>query len=233
MAERPVYKPHHDGDLLVSTQLVAFTWFAGMAPSQRQKSVQSLHDAAKQSGACKHPLEVSSKSLDELGVKLSAFNLTVLTETHKRAFTVETAFQSSKVFRDGGPYRDLLFGTSLAAKKDPRIKEAGELLAFNFFGTEWSLQPTTAFYDWLYINALLKNPGLAEKLDDYDAFTDIEFNPKKSLNCQAYSVALYQSLSGRGLLRDAAQSQEQFLEILEGRPVHNASENTLFQTKLL
>ena len=31
----------------------------------------------------------------------------------------------------------------------------------------------------------------------YEAFTDIEFNPKKSFNCQAYSVALYKSLLKR------------------------------------
>ena len=41
------------------------------------------------------------------------------------------------------------------------------------------LNPKTIFYDWLYINAVLENPLLAAELLKYNAFTDIEFNPKK------------------------------------------------------
>ena len=42
----------------------------------------------------------------------------------------------------------------------------------------------------------------------YDAFTDIEFNHNKSINCQAYSVALYQALKSRGgLIEDFTDSK--------------------------
>jgi hypothetical protein len=34
----------------------------------------------------------------------------------------------------------------------------------------------------------------------YQAFTDIEFNPEKSLNCQAYSAALYLSMVKNNIL---------------------------------
>ena len=214
MAARPVFIPSFDSDQLVRTIFVEFTWFAGMAASQRKKSVASLHEATKEQGLCTRPLEVSTKSSDELGSQLSAFNLTVKTEKHNRAFTVEAAFQSSKVFESGGPYEDLLFGSSLAAKKDPRIKNSGELRKFEFFGDEWCLEPKTAFYDWLYINALNKNPWAIDRLDEFDAFTDIEFNPKKSINCQAYSVALFQSFKGRQLLDTALESKEAFLELI-------------------
>ncbi|RRV29285.1 hypothetical protein EGJ86_23045 [Pseudomonas sp. o96-267] len=233
MAERPIYKPCYESDLLVQTEFVEFTWYAGMAPSQRQKSVESLHQSAKDSGICRHPLEVSSKSLEPLGIKLSAFNLTVKTEKYQREFTVETAYQSSKVFQNGGPYKELLYGTSIEAKKDQRLKESGSLKYFEFFGVKWPLEPKTAFYDWVYLNALRKNIWVYEKLDDYDAFTDIEFNPKKSINCQAYSVALFKSLRGRGLLDDALESQESFLDIVGGRPVNNANENTNIQGNLI
>ena len=209
------------------------TWYAGMAPSQRQKSVESLHQSAKDSGICRHPLEVSSKSLEPLGIQLSAFNLTVKTEKYQREFTVETAYQSSKVFQNGGPYKELLYGTSIEAKKDQRLKESGSLKYFEFFGVKWPLEPKTAFYDWVYLNALRKNIWVYEKLDDYDAFTDIEFNPKKSINCQAYSVALFKSLRRRGLLDDALESQESFLDIVGGRPVNNANENTNIQGNLI
>ena len=233
MAERPIYKPCYESDLLVQTEFVEFTWYAGMAPSQRQKSVESLHQSAKDSGICRHPLEVSSKSLEPLGIKLSAFNLTVKTEKYQREFTVETAYQSSKVFQNGGPYKELLYGTSIEAKKDQRLKESGSLKYFEFFGVKWPLEPKTAFYDWVYLNALRKIIWVYEKLDDYDAFTDIEFNPKKSINCQAYSVALFKSLRGRGLLDDALESQESFLDIVGGRPVNNANENTNIQGNLI
>lgn len=214
MATRPVFIPSFDPDQLVRTSTVEFTWYAGMAASQRKKSVASLHEAAKKQGLCIQPLEVSTKSVDVLGFELSAFNLTVETEKHNRSFTVETAFQSSKVFEFGGPYEDLLFGPSLAAKKDPRIKNSGELIRFKFFGEEWQLEPKTAFYDWLYLNALVKNSWAVEQLDNFDAFTDIEFNPQKSINCQAYSVALFQSLRKRNILHTALKNKESFLRIL-------------------
>lgn len=233
MADRPVYVPVYKHDLFVETRFVEFTWHPGMAPTQRQRSVASLHDSAKGSGVCRRPLEVSTKSLEELGVRLSAFNLSCKTEKHEREFTVETAYQSSKVFANGGPYKDLLYRTSIAAKKDARLKQSGDLVGFEFFGERWPIEPRTAFYDWLYLNSLRKNQWAIEQLDNYDAFTDIEFNPQKSINCQAYSVALFKSLRGRGLLNEALKSKEAFLEIVGTRPVNNASENTFAQSRLL
>ena len=46
---------------------------------------------------------------------------------------------------------------------------------------------------------MLEHPELSEKLLNYDAFTDIEFSPDKSLNCQADAAALYVSLAKKGL----------------------------------
>ena len=43
----------------------------------------------------------------------------------------------------------------------------------------------------LYINALAENSQLTEEIMEFDAFTDIEFNPNKSLNCQARAAALF------------------------------------------
>ena len=210
-----------------------FQWHPGMAAVQKQKSIRSLHDAGISAGICKKPLEVSSKSEHELGVALSAFNLAVKTKKHERVFTVETAYQSSKVFANGGPFKELLFGTSRAAKKDPRIRESGALVSFEFFGESWPLEPRTAFYDWLYINALHKNEWAVEQLAGFDAFTDIEFNPEKSINCQAYSVALYRSLEARGLIREATASREAYMDIVSAVPVNNASENTQIKPRLL
>jgi len=49
---------------------------------------------------------------------------------------------------------------------------------------------------------------------DYDAFTDIEFNPKKSLNCQARACAVFVSLYRKNLLVSALKNRESFLKIL-------------------
>lgn len=213
MAKRPVYVPKKDGSLAVFEKEIEFQWFPGMSKSQKQKSISSLHEAAK----CKNIspiLEISSKSELELGVSLSAFNLNITTKKNKKTFSVESAFQGSKEFQRGGPYNDLLDKTSREAKKDIRLKESGNLVKFVFFSKEFSLKPRTLFYDWLYINALNQNESLADEMMKYSGFTDIEFNPKKSINCQAYSAALFVSLSYTSLLKDALESPDIFADVL-------------------
>ncbi|TON36462.1 hypothetical protein CGH58_23515, partial [Vibrio parahaemolyticus] len=44
-------------------------------------------------------------------------------------------------------------------------------------------------------------------------FTDIEFNPEKSINCQAHAVALYRSLVHNGVLQQALSSPSEFLAL--------------------
>jgi hypothetical protein len=232
MAQRPLYIPSINGAILVQTKHVEFQWSPGMAVSQKQKSIDSLHGAARQILQTGSVLEVSSKSRDPLGVALSAFNLTFTTLKHGRTFSVECAFQSSKVFEHGGPFTDMLAMTSREAKTDARLKSSGRLTEFRFFGSVWGLEPQTAFYDWLYINALKKKPDLAERLMDFCAFTDIEFNPERSINCQAYSVALFVSLCRRGLLNEATASKEAFLATVENATTSNARQDDTVQQGL-
>jgi hypothetical protein len=213
--------------------MVEFQWFAGLTASQKQKSIRSLHDSAIARGLCDRPLEVSSKSPISTGIALSAFNLSGASPTTGRAYTVETAFQSSKVFDAGGPFRELLYGSSRDAKKDPRLLVSGRLEYFDYFGIRWELEPKTAFYDWLYINTLARNEELADEVTEYDAFTDIEFNPERSINCQAYSLALFKSLEARDLLNEALSSKEMFLEMAGYKSVSNACEDTSVQQRLI
>ena len=77
--------------------------------------------------------------------------------------------------------------------------ESGDLIEFDFDDQKWPLSPSTMFYDWLYCSALEQNRPQAEALLDYDAFTDIEFNPDRSINCQAASAAIYKSLVKKAL----------------------------------
>lgn len=214
MAIRPMFVPNKNGKPGAEERLLEFKWHSGMAKSQKQKSIAELHNVANDLGF-ERVLEVSSKSENELGIKLSAFNLLIETQKNKKIFTVETAFQGSKVFSRGGPYKDLIGIDSLAAKKDIRLKNSGQLIGFEFFGKSFPLEPRTYFYDWIYINALAKNKELSEQVTLFDSFTDIEFNPQKSINCQAHSVAIYISLVSIGLIGEALSSPENFLEILK------------------
>lgn len=211
MAKRPIFIPKTSGSLLVVGMPIEFVWHPGMSKSQKQKSIRSLHDAAKQSRGIEKILEISSKSENELGIQLSAFNLMLNANGFKS--TIEVLFQGSKVFSKGGPYNDIYQKTSREAKKDERLKNSGQLIAFRYNNRDWPLNPQTVFYDWLYLTALRQNPSLSEQLLEYDGFSDIEFNPDKSINCQAASAALYKSLTKRGLLELALSSADEFIKI--------------------
>lgn len=233
MAERPIFTPSPSGPSLVKTYSVEFQWFPGMAISQSQKSIASLHDAAKQRLNIDKVLEISSKSKVESGVKLSAFNLMIKTVRYEREFSLECAYQASKVFERGGPFIDILEKRSIDAKRDPRLNLHGRLVKFRFFGVDWDLLPRTAFYDWLYINALHKHPELANEVLSYRAFSDIAFNPERSINCQAYAAALYVSLHQRGLLTEQLlKDKATYLDVIRSAKISNAHEDTVSQDRL-
>ncbi|WP_235566261.1 DUF6977 family protein [Methylibium sp. Root1272] len=232
VATRPIFTPSTSGKLLVSTHHVDFEWFPGMAKLQAQRSIESLHQNAMRQIGVGKVLEISSKSLDELGVALSAFNL-MITTPKGREYSLECAYQSAKVFERGGPFLDLREMRSIDAKRDPRLLQNGRLIKFSIYGTDWDLQPRTAFYDWLYINALHKCPALAEQVLTYRAFSDIAFNPERSINCQAYAAALYVSLHERGLLTsDVLKDKGTYLAVINTGAISNAHEDTEIQTRI-
>ncbi|PPA02932.1 hypothetical protein C4E44_16820 [Pseudomonas sp. MWU12-2312b] len=233
MAQRPLFIPHLDGPLLVQTVGVTFDWFPGLSLSQKQRSIDSLHVAAGHLPGIHQILEISSKSRQELGIALSAFNLTLTNPTSSRHSSVECAFQGSKVFELGGPYTDMYAMSSREAKRDERLQTSGRLICFRHLGIDWPLEPRTAFYDWLYITALKQHPTLIERLVDFSAFTDIEFNPEKSINCQAYAAALFVSLYKRGVLETITSEKDTFLRFLMDRPVSNAQHDDTRQASLL
>lgn len=221
MAKRPFFIVNSVGSTLVDTKMADFQYHSGFAVVQKQKSIISLHQAIRNTQNITQILEISSKSESELGVALSAFNLMMFDKKTYQKFSVECAFQSSKVFENGGPFLDLLMATSREAKKDERLKTSGSLKKFTFYGIDWELEPLTAFYDWLYINALNFNSEYHEELLKYEAFTDIEFNPEKSINCQAYSVAMFVSLAKRNLLNKIRDPKE-FLKFYAEYNVSNS-----------
>lgn len=213
MAQRPVFAPRNSKPY-VNVFNPEFVWNGGLSPTQKKKNIVALHEVFNARFPEKKVLEISSKSSVELGIALSAFNLKKYVPELGKSVTVECIFQGSKVFAVGGPYTDLYTATSREAKKDSRLQSSGSLKCFRFDGRDFPLSPTTAFYDWLYINALMENPELTEPLLTYDAFTDIEFNPNKSLNCQARAAALFVALSREDII-EQCKDFDAFLKLLK------------------
>ena len=83
----------------------------------------------------------------------------------------------------------------------------------------WDIEPKTAFYNWLYLNVLNLNNDLKNEVLQYDAFTDIEFNPKKSFSCQAEAIALYVSLRKKNLLTETGMipARDEFLDLVRNK----------------
>lgn len=207
-----MFIPSRKPGRLVEETSIAFLWHKGMAPSQKKKNVIELHTAAANRGL-EPLLEVSSKSEEKLGQRLSAFNLQV--ELEEGGFiSLECAFQGSKVFERGGPYTDLFGVDSRSAKRDERLSSSGQLIGFRFGGQDFPLVPKTAFYDWLYIKSLYPHREFLKRLNGYAGFTDIEFNPAKSINCQARSCATFVALDRLELLDECARFSERFMRIL-------------------
>ena len=110
----------------VISEMYSFEWFSGFAVSQKQKSIESLHNAIMKVDANAKPLEISTKSKESIGMELSAFNLKL--NNH----ALENIFQSAKVFENGGPYFDLLDMSPKEAKCDERLRNSGSLKAFRY-----------------------------------------------------------------------------------------------------
>ncbi|MCQ2538428.1 MAG: agmatine deiminase family protein, partial [Lachnospiraceae bacterium] len=106
-------------------------------------------------------LEVSSSSLNKLGSALSAMNLRKKTE--RGITSVESAFQSSRIYRDQdtvvGPFPELLFLDGKECKRTVKEYSKGlhsyEYLfdGMKFYAPNFHI---SLFYDYLYLNALLE-----------------------------------------------------------------------------
>lgn len=216
-SEYPIYKE----------VTVEFTYFSGFAVSQKQKSIRSLHENISRMDQSLQVLEVSTKSTEAIGVALSAFNLKFYDKNTDKEYPLENIFQSSKVFERGGPYRDLLHVHPKDAKRDERLKSSGDLIHFDYNGTIWEREPKTMFYDWIYMSSLYRNESLSKKILEYNAFTDIEFNQEKSINCQARSAAIFVSLIKMGNLEKVLSNKEELIKVYS-RGGNHYTQNLLF-----
>lgn len=234
MAHRPIFIPKDSGPTLVEEVSLPLVWSPGFAPVQKAKNIRALHDSATRAGLAP-VLEVSTKSEEKLGRHLSAFHLRVRMPAHGEV-PLECAFQGSKVFEGGGPFTDL-YGTDVrAAKRDPRLRSSGLLIGFSFEDQPFPLTPPTMFYDWLYLGAIYAHREYLVRLDRYAGFSDIEFNPGRSINCQARSCALFVSLAHRKLLEERMLSPTALRDLLAShdygpQPPRRIVQDSLFRRR--
>lgn len=190
-------------------EIITFTYVKGLAFSQKQKNVISFHSAIQERYPHARILEVSTKSTNEVGVLLSAFNLTM------DGIPIESIFQSSKVFGDGTQFSELMHVSPKEAKHFIANADKGALSCFRYKGETFPLEPKSLFYDYLYISALRQKEEISKKLINFDIFTDIEFNEKKQFNCQARSCAIYAYLLKTGKADYYLSSLERFLQLYQ------------------
>ncbi len=218
MANRPVFEVMEQAPFFRRVN-IDFTFYNGFSFQQKLRCIRSLHGSYREATGNDKILEVSSKSGNPLGIDLSAFNLSLVDEQGKR-MSVESLFQGSKVFRLGqevlGPYTDIYTMPSPEAHKDERLRGPGRIKCFRFFDQEFPINPPTYFFDWLYVNTLHQNPELAEEVVKYKAFTDIEFNPARQINCQAEAAAIYVGLKNSGKLEEALKDKGAFRKVVFG-----------------
>ena len=212
MAHRPIFLPGAKKGALFQEISVQFQWHPGFARSQKLKSVRELHKAAKTIGYA-NVLEVSTKSELALGQRLSAFTLdtTVSGVTAK----IECIYQASKVFEKAGPFPELADMRPIEAKRYFRDKNIGLITHFEFGNTIYDNLPHHAFYDWLFLRALIDHEAfLTSELAQFDAFSDIEFNPSRSVNTQARTAAIIASLIERDEFTKCADDYNYFRTLL-------------------
>ncbi|MDE5884057.1 MAG: hypothetical protein K2H29_03135 [Oscillospiraceae bacterium] len=206
MANRPAFCCTADQKII--RENFEFTWFSGFAVSQKQKSIASLHQEILRMHPNAGILEISTKSESELGKKLSAFGLKY------QGHFLECIYQSAKVFASGASYPELLSCTPKEAKRDSRLRNSGKLTGFLWNGTFWGIETRSAFYDFVYLKAVKESLEEIHEIWNYQYFTDIEFNPAKSRNTQARSVAILKLLLE--LFQEIPDfSKEKFLEFYD------------------
>ena len=199
MAIRPVYVSVSYPPFYKKVD-VEFTFNRGLSTAQKQRNIDVIHKTFLKKFPESRPLEISSKSMQQLGVNLSAFNLKKQICSLKIEIPVENIYQGGKKFAWGGPYTDLYYVSPKEAKRDERLQTSGSLRAFSFEGVDYPIDPKNGFYDWIYIQAIQENKEIGEEIENYNAFTDIEFNPNKSINCQARAAAMFVGIAKAGLL---------------------------------
>ena len=176
--------------------------------------ISRWHQLAAEKHGISPILECSTMGTKAVGKSLSAFNLSFDTPKGRR-ISVESAYQGSKVFANGGPFHHLYNESSRSAKTSPLTKSSGNLVGFNFFGKEFGLVPQNSFFNWLYLSTLVRRyPDIIGHLrTEYAGFTDVFRSSGSDRACQAQAVAMAVGLAKAGKFTEEFISSELFGKI--------------------
>lgn|GEM_PF-97942 len=219
MANRPVFMPLERFPYYQQIS-VDFQYTTGFEAEKRQKNIEAIHDRFGLKFPDKKILEISAFSLQPEGEVLSSMKLLRRLPSREERLSVENIYQAGRFFTEDGPFLDLLDMTPEMAREDERLEKSGSLLGYTFDGDVVPHDPPQFFFNWLYLNALLEpeNEEIAGRLMDYDAFSDIEFNPSRSINGQGRAAAMYVSLRRMGLLEKVRDIRSCYDLLTDGQP---------------
>lgn len=190
-----------------------FEWFMGCSVAQLRRSIRALHKEIRNSGYGKI-IEVSTKSEDEIGRKLSPLNLMVCIDDE--SLPMESYYQGSKVFDDNGCKIKLSECEHILPWKTKQfiretVKERNlKLVEFDFKGNKFDLSSKGMCFDYIYILGLIQNESLGDYIMNYEVFTDLMFKKETGIGCQARSCALYKYLRTNGLLENFIKNPHEF-----------------------
>ena len=169
----------------VAKGVISFKWESGTSIQQKQRSCSHMHSALNVLYGLSKSLDISSASTSELGVQLSAFNLTL------NGKSIECWYQGSKVFSIAGHMKHLYDADPMTAKRS--MKEYnGQLIGFRLIDIDYPIKPRTVFYDYIYLRGLMQFKE-RDAILYYDAFTDVQATLDVDA-CQARSACIYKLL---------------------------------------
>lgn len=218
MTIRPIYMPsyRHPYCDVWNAQLMQFV--PNTTKERAQRNIQEVFRVFQKRFPDKKILEVSLFSPQiPLGTDLCPQFLCKKMESLDGMIPVESILHASKIFTGGGPYTDLFTANPLEIKNDPRLRSSGILTSYTFEGEEYPIHPRTAFFDFIYMLALVEpqNHALTRELLQYDAFCDITYQETKDFVCPARSLTIFVSLMRQGLLQKV-HTFEEYLTVVTG-----------------
>ncbi|TPR16283.1 DarT1-associated NADAR antitoxin family protein [Apilactobacillus timberlakei] len=215
MAQGTAFYVNHQNNY--KKKILSYIWSNNPNKWLRNKqNIKHLHSMCSELFNDSNILEVSSYSNSKVGIAASAFNLKM--KTTKGIFTVEQLFQSSKNFKNHGTQEKLLdFNDPTEIKSCVRsLNNKDSIINFKLFDDKYPIEPKTFFYNWIYCNALRQHPLLARHIIQYSIFTDINFNFKYGINCQAESCSIFAALCRKHQLKAALKDKNSFLKLVYG-----------------
>lgn len=160
-------------------------------------------------------LNASFSSRDKFSNLVNPYNL-VVDYNSNNFYPIENVFLASEVFKNGGPYKDLLTMKAKDARKDPRITDFKEFEGYYHKGMIFFSSEAQDLYNYLFASALKNTESeIAKKLLTYDAFFDGNQTANTYKLNSSISLAVYKGLVNQGLLEKALENKKSFLECQE------------------